>query len=321
MPTSPESVLQKGPEIHTTGQKQAIPEDMFSTTLSHIVGVGVVLCWLLHCSSTAFGMVWVWFYPRLSACDEIHLSTERRLTHYCIVLGLLFILPFIISSFCYYIVAKTVRRHNLEVIPSLENNPRETRITSREIHISNSLFVVILAFMICWKPGRVAVLLFRFGVSLPTRMQMIFPYLIYTSCAINPFIYAGMSKAFRKEMWNVEMWNVEMWNVEMWKCGNVEMWKCGNVECGTHWNKSHNTAKTATRRKRHRGLNSNYGSSNVGDRPNGSFYSRTCCEGGCFSVTLPADFHSGFLVLCWPRLRRFYTQLYRTDTELKRYGR
>ena len=80
------------------------------------------------------------------------------------------------------------------------NNNNET-VTSNEIRLSKSLFVVVFAFMLCWVPAWVITILTRlvFGNKMPRNVQLLCTFFLNISNAINPFIYAGMNPVFRRE--------------------------------------------------------------------------------------------------------------------------
>ena len=74
-------------------------------------------------------------------------------------------------------------------------------VTSNEIRLSKSLFVVVFAFMLCWVPAWVITILTRlvFGNKMPRNVQLLCTFFLNISNAINPFIYAGMNPVFRRE--------------------------------------------------------------------------------------------------------------------------
>ena len=74
-------------------------------------------------------------------------------------------------------------------------------VTSNEIRLSKSLFVVVFAFMLCWVPAWVITILTRlvFGNKMPRIVQLLCTFFLNISNAINPFIYAGMNPVFRRE--------------------------------------------------------------------------------------------------------------------------
>ena len=140
------------------------------------------------------------FVPSYAACLNSHLSNFGKMVHYFVVLGLFFVLPLAVTTFSYRKVLKKIREHNTGTAQSLRINNNET-VTSNEIRLSKSLFVVVFAFMLCWVPAWVITILTRlvFGNKMPRNVQLLCTFFLNISNAINPFIYAGMNPVFRRE--------------------------------------------------------------------------------------------------------------------------
>ena len=139
------------------------------------------------------------FVPSYAACLNRHLSNFGKMVHYFVVLGLFFVLPLAVTIFSYRKVLKKIQEHNTGTAQSLRIN-NET-VTSNEIRLSKSLFVVVFAFMLCWVPARFITILTRlvFGNKMPRNVQLLCTFFLNISNAINPFIYAGMNPVFRRE--------------------------------------------------------------------------------------------------------------------------
>ena len=142
------------------------------------------------------------FVPSYAACLNRHLSTSNfgKIVHYFVVLGLFFALPLAVTIFSYRKVLKKIREHNTGTVQSLRMNNNKT-VTSNEIRLSKSLFVVVFAFMLCWVPAWVITILTRlfFGNKMPRNVQLLSTFFLNISNTINPFIYAGMNPVFRRE--------------------------------------------------------------------------------------------------------------------------
>ena len=136
------------------------------------------------------------FHPGYAACLNVHLSKEGSIIHYFIVVGLFLIFPLTVKIFSYSKVYKKIREHNMG--PTQAGN---TAISSHEIRISRSLFVVVFTFVLCWLPFWVVNLLSRFLVvaNMPQNVELLCGFCLTLSNTINPFIYAGMNPLFRKE--------------------------------------------------------------------------------------------------------------------------
>ena len=139
------------------------------------------------------------FVPSYAACLNRHLSNFGKMVHYFVVLGLFFVLPLAVTIFSYRNVLKKIQEHNTGTAQSLRIN-NET-VTSNEIRLSKSLFVVVFAFMLCWVPAWFITILTRlvFGNKMPRNVQLLCTFFLNISNAINPFIYAGMNPVFRRE--------------------------------------------------------------------------------------------------------------------------
>ena len=141
------------------------------------------------------------FIPGYALCHVIHLSEAGAVVHYSSVITLFLLTPLMAATVCYYKVFKTIRQHNLDIVPALQSSHALSRITVHEIKISKSLFVVVLAFVACWVPAWAVAIVFRFRLvsTIPRGVQLFCSLSIYTSSVINPFIYAGMNRSFRQE--------------------------------------------------------------------------------------------------------------------------
>ena len=148
-----------------------------------------------------FGVQRYDFFPLYAVCTVIHLDTQMRLGHYIFVTTTFLFVPLTIAFTCYYSVFKRIRQHNLDIAPFLQNRSRESRISVQEIRISKSLFGVVLGFAICWIPSYIVALFvrFKFVNDLHPSVALICITCIFLSSTINPFIYAGMNRAFRSE--------------------------------------------------------------------------------------------------------------------------
>lgn len=175
---------------------------MFSTRKSCAL-LGVV--WTLVACYTVVprlaGLQAFEFVPGYAQCSIAHLSESGKMIHYGIVLTLFFLTPLITTIFSYIKVAKTIRQHKAEGLVANQARQNSTSISAREIKLSKSLFAVVFAFMICWIPFWIIVVLRRFHLvaTMPRNVELLCMILLYLSNTINPFIYAGMNPIFRNE--------------------------------------------------------------------------------------------------------------------------
>ena len=141
------------------------------------------------------------FVPGYAMCAPVHLSEAGRMIHYAIVLCLFLLTPLATTIFSYIKVAKMIQQHNADASSTIERSGRNARLTAREIKLSKSLFAVVFAFMICWIPFWLIVVLRRFRLiaSMPRNVELLCMFFLYFSNTINPFIYAGMNPLFKRE--------------------------------------------------------------------------------------------------------------------------
>ena len=135
------------------------------------------------------------FIPGYALCDVVHLSENGKMIHYTIVLSLFFLTPLTTTIFSYIKVAKMIRQHNAAMSSTIHRAATGSSITVQELTLSKSLFVVVFAFMICWIPFWVIVVVRGFHVveKMPRNIELLTSFFIYLSNTINPFIYAGMN--------------------------------------------------------------------------------------------------------------------------------
>lgn len=141
------------------------------------------------------------FVPGYAMCAPVHLSEAGKMIHYAIVLCLFLLQPLATTIFSYIKVAKMIQQHKAVSSSTIQRSERNARITAREIKLSKSLFAVVFAFMICWIPFWLIVILrrFRLVASMPRNIELLCMFLLYFSNTINPFIYAGMNPLFKRE--------------------------------------------------------------------------------------------------------------------------
>ena len=158
-----------------------------------------------------FGLQAYEFVPGYAQCSIAHLSEKGKMIHYGIVITLFFFSPLIATTFSYTKVAKMIRQHNASATATIQRREsarersrtwrKSKGITNHEIKLSKSLFAVVFAFMICWIPFWIIVILrrFRLVAVMPRNVELFCMFLLYLSNTINPFIYAGMNPEFRRE--------------------------------------------------------------------------------------------------------------------------
>jgi len=168
--------------------------------------IWIVAVWLMVMayilSQVLVGNQAIRFVPPYAVCSTTHLKSTQKIVHYSIVIPAFVVAPIAITSACYYKIFRNIKVHNKNVLPSLQGRNGTSSISSRELRISISLFVVVIVFAFCWIPLWVLALLFRFQLvkSLPRNVTVLISFLVFFSSTINPFIYAGMNRSFRSEL-------------------------------------------------------------------------------------------------------------------------
>ncbi len=156
-----------------------------------------VACYILIPRRT--GLQGFHFVPGYAACLNKHLSKLSKMLHYFVVVVLFFLLPLTVTIFSYRKVSKKIREHNMGVEQALQTQGRNATLSTHEIRISRSLFVVVFAFMLCWIPAWVITILTRLVANIPRNVQLLCAFCVNLSNTINPFIYAGMNPLFKRE--------------------------------------------------------------------------------------------------------------------------
>ena len=178
--------------------RPAVQAIVYNEKVARIAFVCMDFCCLLHCNSTFGRPSSMVFVPGYAQCSIAHLSESGKIIHYSFVVTLFFLTPLVATTISYTKVAKVIRQHNAGASSTIQ---RKGRISSHEIKLSKSLFVIMFAFMICWIPFWIIVILRRFHLvaKMPRNVELFCTFLFYLSNTINPLIYAGMNPAFRRE--------------------------------------------------------------------------------------------------------------------------
>ncbi|EDO41157.1 predicted protein, partial [Nematostella vectensis] len=127
----------------------------------------------------------------------------RAQSPYTLFATLVFIaLPMLLIIFCYTAVSLRVRKHRRNVTSSLNvrNQRSELRLSVEEVKITRTLFTLVFAFLICWLPVSVALLIVRAIVgSVPIIAARVLNCLVALSSACTPFVYGALNRSFRRE--------------------------------------------------------------------------------------------------------------------------
>ena len=115
-------------------------------------------------------------------------------------------IPIGIISFAYYKIFKVIKRHNQHM---MQNNARQgtvLRLNVEEVKVTKALFASVMGFILCWGPIAIIDQVDSYTAhkaAIPRQVFMLYIYLGFGSCSINPFIYGVMNKAFRSEFLRV----------------------------------------------------------------------------------------------------------------------
>ena len=115
----------------------------------------------------------VQFHPGYALCFNSHLSMSGRPIRLSIIVGFFFVLPLTVSIFSYRKVLNKIREHSMGAAQALQAQAMTPGISSHEIRISRSLFVVVFTFMLCWVPLWVVTILTRLRIvsNMPQNVE------------------------------------------------------------------------------------------------------------------------------------------------------
>ncbi|XP_068727132.1 melatonin receptor type 1B-B-like [Montipora capricornis] len=165
-----------------------------------LIMLGVL--WLLIASfvlyPTFIGVGEFNFNPALSLCAYKFANPVAEIIFTVIVVSVVVVFCLSVVCFSYYHVFKTIREHNAGVLSSLRG------VSVQEINLSKVLFVLVLAFALCWLPTFVIILVIRvFMEKVPHELAVMIPFLLQTTSVLNPFIYGALSPPFKREFRNL----------------------------------------------------------------------------------------------------------------------
>ena len=175
---------------------------LFSENKSRIL---VVTVWLFMgvyvVISRLIGPQEVQFSPGYALCLNSHLSRLGRVIHLAIMVGSFCTVPLAITLISYGKVIKRIGEHKRGIAHVHQTRPPTTRISSREIRINKSLFIIILAFVLCFTPMWTISILTRLHIveKVPRNLELLCSFCLALSNTVNPFIYAGVNPMFKRE--------------------------------------------------------------------------------------------------------------------------
>ena len=140
------------------------------------------------------------FHPGKFFCfHEVKMSFESCVIYICVCISLATL------SFCYYNVFKHLRLNRNRVRNLRKEfssrHEKERRVSAEDIKMTQTLFVTVLGYLICWTP----VLIIDFvdmasdGWSLPRKVYVMYTDIGLISSSLNPIIYGALNRTFRRE--------------------------------------------------------------------------------------------------------------------------
>ena len=154
------------------------------------VSLAVAALWIIIMSGYSHVLVDSEVEEEKSVC---HVDTYYFFALMFFVFG--YVVPLCIMIIVYGILLIMLRYHTR----SLESSPQRNRAHG---HVTKMVIVVILCFLLCWLPGNVIVIVYRYGTYPQTGVAKACALLaaslaLFNSC-INPVLYAFLSSKFRQ---------------------------------------------------------------------------------------------------------------------------
>ncbi|XP_029184841.2 melatonin receptor type 1A-like [Acropora millepora] len=154
--------------------------------------------WLLVASfvlyPTVAGVGRFSFNPAITICAYRFTSPMAETVFTLIVVFVVVLFCLLLVCFSYYHVSKTIREHKSGAHSSLRG------VSAQEINLSKVLFVLVLAFVICWLPTFAIILVIRVILKkAPHELAVMIPFLFQITSVLNPLLYGALSPPFKRE--------------------------------------------------------------------------------------------------------------------------
>ncbi|RDD38780.1 Rhodopsin, GQ-coupled [Trichoplax sp. H2] len=134
-------------------------------------------------------------------------SYEKSFPFY--VMATEFVLPMIILLYCYTGIFINLRRNSFRMRTVSElnsgNNEAMKKIAQREGKVSRGMFIIFLAFVICFAPYSICMFLLKpvFNIELNRGLVFFCGFMANVNSLLNPIIYAILYKRFRQAYYQV----------------------------------------------------------------------------------------------------------------------
>ena len=112
-----------------------------------------------------------------------------------------YLAPAVIFLINFYRIKKHLSRLDATLNTTLRDAKQRVKIMKNKTRSIRIVLVVLVAFLVCWTPNNIMYLLFQYGnmseVRTNSNNYQIGIILGFSSCCLNPFLYAFQSREFR----------------------------------------------------------------------------------------------------------------------------
>ena len=184
--------------------KPAVYRRIFTRKRSIIMIIFLWLLCIVYVSLFA-GLKWPAFvFDAGKTICHIKISDPAYRTAWNVITIVIFALfPMATLFICYWRVLKSVRRHNADALRSLrERGLQGSTHALEDIKISKIILGLIAGFACCWIPSySIAYTKLAYPPIAEQRFpQTLWVFLVFSSSAINSFIYGVLNRTFRAEI-------------------------------------------------------------------------------------------------------------------------
>ena len=161
----------------------------------------IVLSWAVSFAGAAGGVLgWTEneYKPATAQCGPKFPENNIEKSHACFLLTIGYLIPLIVLFYNYSVIFWTIRKYSQRL--KQHSNYDDARILNQQKEITQTLFIVCIAFFICWTPyfvfaGLGTVVGFD---NIPRWPNVLVYWCGYASSAMNPIIYAFRTKSYRR---------------------------------------------------------------------------------------------------------------------------
>ena len=128
-------------------------------------------------------------------CSPEPPTAAHEYSHLITLLCIGYIIPVPIMIFCYGRIYCISKNHFRRL---RQNSVYDKTLLKSEAYLINTLLIVLVAFILCWFPFLVYVILALFHVKIPIYLPIIAFTFGYSNSSINPIVYALRLPSFRQ---------------------------------------------------------------------------------------------------------------------------